>query len=148
MKIDGGCHCGAIAYEAEIDPETVGICHCTDCQQLTGTAFRVTVFAPEENFRLTRGTPKVYVKTAESGNKRAQAFCAECGSHIYATSVGDDGPKSYGIRVGTARQRNELAAEAPSHGTARPCRGFPTLYPTSQRARPARWTRPFVRRNS
>ena len=72
MKIDGSCHCGAIAYEAEIDPETVGICHCTDCQQLTGTAFRVTAFAPGSAFRIVRGTPKVYVKTAESGNQRAQ----------------------------------------------------------------------------
>ena len=107
MKIDGGCHCGAIAYEAEIDPRMVSICHCTDCQTLTGTAFRVSVFAPEDKFHLTRGTPKVYVKTAESGNKRAQAFCAECGSPIYATSVGE-GPKAYGIRVGTARQRAEL----------------------------------------
>lgn len=107
MKIDGGCHCGAIAYEAEIDPEMVGICHCSDCQTLSGTAFRTVTFASEENFRLTRGEPKVYVKTAESGNKRAQAFCAECGSPIYATSVGE-GPKAYGIRLGTARQRNEL----------------------------------------
>ena len=107
MKIDGGCHCGAIAYEAEIDPQMVSICHCADCQTLTGTAFRVSVFAPEDKFRLTRGTPKVYVKTAESGNKRAQAFCGECGSPIYATSVGE-GPKAYGIRVGTARQRAEL----------------------------------------
>ena len=107
MKIDGGCHCGAIAYEAEIDPEMVGICHCADCQTLSGTVFRVSVFAPEDKFHLTRGEPKIYVKTAESGNKRAQAFCAECGSPIYATSVGE-GPKSYGIRVGTARQRGEL----------------------------------------
>ena len=108
MKIDGSCHCGAIAYEAEIDPETVGICHCTDCQQLTGTPFRVTAFAPGSAFRILRGTPKVYVKTAESGNQRAQGFCGECGSQLYATSVGD-GPKDYGIRVGTMRQRNELA---------------------------------------
>ena len=108
MKIDGGCHCGAIAYEAEVDPDRVGICHCTDCQQLTGTAFRISVFAAEEDFRLTRGTPRIYIKTAESGNKRAQAFCADCGSPIYTTSVGEDGPKSYGIRVGTARQRAEL----------------------------------------
>ena len=33
MKIDGGCHCGAITYEAEVDPEKTSICHCTDCQQ-------------------------------------------------------------------------------------------------------------------
>ena len=42
MKIDGGCHCGYITYAAEIDPEKVGICHCTDCQTLSGTAFRVS----------------------------------------------------------------------------------------------------------
>lgn len=107
MKIDGGCHCGAIAYEAEIDPEMVSICHCKDCQTLSGTAFRVSVFTSGENFRLTRGEPKVYVKIAESGNKRAQAFCAKCGSPIYATSVGE-GPKAYGIRLGTARQRDQL----------------------------------------
>jgi hypothetical protein len=121
MKIDGGCHCGAIGYEAEIDPEMVGICHCTDCQTLSGTAFRVSIFAPEEKFRLTRGTPKAYVKTAESGNKRVQAFCAECGSPIYSTSVGDEKPKAYIIRAGTARQRNELVPRRQSwHRSAVP----------------------------
>ncbi|MEW9807241.1 GFA family protein [Mesorhizobium marinum] len=108
MKIDGGCHCGAIAYEADIDPEMVSICHCTDCQTLSGTSFRVVVFAPEEKFRLTRGAPKAYVKTAESGNRRIQAFCAECGSPIYATSADDGPPKAYSIRLGTARQRDQL----------------------------------------
>lgn len=108
MKIDGACHCGAIAYEAEVDPEKTGICHCSDCQVLTGTAYRVTVPATEENYRITRGTPKIYIKTtADSGAHRAQAFCADCGSPLYATSVGD-GPKVYGIRVGTARQRASL----------------------------------------
>ena len=109
MRIDGGCHCGAITYEAEVDPETTSICHCVDCQKLTGTAFRVTVPASEDRFRITSGEPKLYIKTtADSGAPRAQAFCPDCGSHLYATSVGE-GPKIYGIRVGTARQREELA---------------------------------------
>lgn len=108
MRIDGSCHCGAIAYEAEIDPAKVTICHCTDCQHLTGTAFRVTCAATDSDFELIRGAPRIYVKTtADSGNPRAQAFCVDCGSHLWATSVGD-GPKVYGIRVGTARQRAEL----------------------------------------
>lgn len=107
MKIDGTCHCGRITYEAEIELEKVRVCHCTDCQQLTGTAFRVSAPTPEKNFRLLSGEPKIYVKTAESGRKRAQAFCGDCGSPIYATSVGE-GPKIFGIRTGTARQRQEL----------------------------------------
>ena len=107
MRIDGGCHCGYLKYEAEIDPEAVAICHCTDCQTLSGSAYRVNVQAKKEAFKMVSGTPKIYIKTAESGNKRAQAFCPECGTHIYATSATD--PQFYGIRVGTARQRAQLA---------------------------------------
>src|SRR5262245_6826034 len=81
MKIDGACHCGLITYEAEIDPEKVRVCHCTDCQSLTGSAFRVVVPVPADKFSLS-GEPTVYVKTAESGARRAQAFCTRFGSGI------------------------------------------------------------------
>ncbi len=108
MKIDGGCHCGAITYEAEADPEKVVICHCTDCQTMSGSAFRVVVPVAEADFKLLSGAPKTYVKIAESGNKRAQVFCPECSSALYATSVGDDGPKVLGLRTATARQRDQL----------------------------------------
>ena len=107
MKIDGGCHCGNITYEAEIDPEMVGICHCTDCQALSASAFRTILPVPENDFRILSGEPKIYVKTGDSGAKREQTFCPECGSAIYATSVGD-GPRVYNIRLGTARQRAAL----------------------------------------
>jgi hypothetical protein len=106
MKIDGACHCGNITYVAEIDPDRVGICHCTDCQTLSGTAFRVSVAAAKEAFTILTGQPKIYVKTAESGAKRAQAFCPECGTPIYAAAASD--PQVFNIRVGTARQRAEL----------------------------------------
>ena len=108
MKIDGGCHCGALAYEAEIDLETVTVCHCDDCQSLSGSAFRTAALTVPGGFRFTKGTPKIYVKkTAQSGRAREQAFCGTCGSPIFSAPVGD-GPKVYGIRLGTANQRREL----------------------------------------
>ena len=106
MKIDGRCHCGAITYEAEIDPAKVLICHCTDCQSLSGSAFRVSVPAEGDSFSLMSGKLKVYVKTADSGTRREQAFCPDCGSPIYASAVGGRPPLS--IRVGSIRQRDEL----------------------------------------
>lgn len=109
MKIDGGCHCGKIIYTAEVDPEKVGICHCTDCQTLSGTAFRVSVAATKENFH-PQGDIKIYVKTAESGGKRAQGFCPECGTPIYATAA--ENPQVFNIRLGTARQRDVLRPQA------------------------------------
>src|SRR5690349_17401035 len=105
MRVDGACHCGAIAYEADVDPSKVRICHCTDCQKLSGTAFRVVVPCPEEHFRLLRGDPKTYVKIAESGRKRLQLFCGDCGSPLYATSEGPAGGRSFGLRVGALEQR-------------------------------------------
>ena len=106
MRIDGSCHCGKISFEAEADPAKAGICHCNDCQTLSGSAFTTFLPVPKEAFRL-RGEPKIYVKTAESGNRRAQAFCPDCGSRLYATSETD--PQVFNIRIGTVRQRAQLA---------------------------------------
>ena len=111
MKVDGRCHCGYITYEADIDPEKILICHCTDCQTLSGSAFRVVTYTREDAFKLLSGELKIYVKTAESGSKRPQSFCPECGTPIYATAVGD-GPKVYSIRVGSIRQRDQIIPHA------------------------------------
>ena len=106
MKIDGSCHCGNITFKADIDPGNVVVCHCTDCQTLTGSVFRVVVRVPRENVEWGGGKPKKYVKTAESGNKRAQAFCPECGTPLYAGAVDETGP--LGLRWSTIRQRDQL----------------------------------------
>lgn len=106
MKVEGRCHCGQITFDAEIDPAAVRICHCTDCQTLTGSAYRVNVQTPATSFRLLSGNPKIYTKTAESGNKRVHAFCPNCGTPIYAAAPEDT--KTYGLRVGTLKQRAEL----------------------------------------
>ncbi len=58
MKVDGNCLCGHIEYEAEIDPETVAICHCTDCQTHSGTAYGVVVAIVDGRFRLLGGQLK------------------------------------------------------------------------------------------
>jgi hypothetical protein len=107
MKIRGGCHCGSITYEADIDPNTVTVCHCTDCQTLSGSAFRVVVPAKREGFSLLKGEPTIYVKTGESGRKRVQSFCSNCGTPIYSADVAD--PQTFSIRLGTAQQRADLA---------------------------------------
>ena len=105
MKIDGACMCGYLRYEAEIDPEQVMICHCADCQNSTG-AYRTGVLVDIEKFRLLSGTPRVYLKTAESGSTRAISFCPECGTQLHGAHLSN--PKNYSLRLGTARQHAEL----------------------------------------
>ena len=108
MKVDGGCHCGRITYEAEIDPAKVLICHCTDCQSLSGGAFRTVVRVPTSAFKLLRGAPKVYVKRGRQRQQARPGILRRCGSPIYGAHPVND-PTFYGIRVGTLRQRDALA---------------------------------------
>jgi hypothetical protein len=107
MKIDGRCHCGYLTYEADVDPADVTLCHCRDCQVLTGSAFSVVVPASVDSFKLTAGEPTYYVKIAESGNRRLQAFCPSCGTRLYSKPADSDAGY-FGLRVGTIRQREAL----------------------------------------
>jgi hypothetical protein len=109
MKVDGACACGAIKIEAEADPEKTQLCHCTDCQTATGTAFRVSVPVPGATLKLT-GTPATYLKTtADSGNPRLQGFCGTCGTPLYSTTPGEGAQQMYVLRVGILRQRDQFA---------------------------------------
>ena len=106
MKVDGTCHCGEIAWEAEIDAQAVLVCHCTDCQVLGGGAFRWGTLIAMEDFVLLRGTPKFYRKTAASGAQRDLAFCGTCGTSLYGTQAGS--PTHLSLRLSGARQARDL----------------------------------------
>ena len=38
VPLTGGCLCGAVRFELAVAPHDAGYCHCTHCQQRTGTA--------------------------------------------------------------------------------------------------------------
>ncbi len=105
MRISGNCHCGKLAYEAVVDPATATICHCADCQSFSGAPFRASVPVKAADFTLT-GAPKIYVKTADSGTRRAQAFCADCGSPLYSADA--ENPPVFMLRLGTVKERAQL----------------------------------------
>jgi hypothetical protein len=108
MRVNGSCHCGHITIEADADPDKTTICHCTDCQNGTGSAFRVSVPVPGATFKMS-GQPTSYLKTtADSGNPRLQAFCPRCGSPIYSTTPGEGQQASYMLRVGILKQREQF----------------------------------------
>jgi hypothetical protein len=118
MKIDGSCHCGYITYEAEVDPEKVSICHCADCQTLSGAPFRASVAVAAADFRFLSGEAATYVKTADSGNRRAQTFCPTCGSPIYSADA-DDPNAPRALRLGGIRQRDSLVPRRQIWGRSR-----------------------------
>jgi hypothetical protein len=106
MHVHGSCHCGAIHYEAEVDPERVVLCHCADCQRFAGAPYRAMVWPLPGTLQMT-GTPTHYTKTADSGRQRVQAFCGTCGAHLYACDPGT-ARDNLALRIGAIAERREL----------------------------------------
>ena len=107
MDVSGHCFCGHIQYTATIDESLVAICHCTSCQRNSGTAFGVVVNIVDDSFKLLSGTLKSYGSYADSGALRSRPLCPECGTRIYARTVGAESGFT-GLRVGTCDQRDQL----------------------------------------
>lgn len=80
---EGGCQCGAVRYRVEGEPIAVGVCHCTECQRQSGSAFGMSLIVRKKAFQLLCGDLKLFNRTAASGRLVACAFCPECGTRIY-----------------------------------------------------------------
>ena len=75
MKASGGCHCGAVRFEAEL-PESVEVldCNCSICSM---TGFRHLI-VPHDDFRLLSG--KDALTSYRFGTGAAEhLFCSRCG---------------------------------------------------------------------
>jgi hypothetical protein len=108
MKVNGACQCGNITISGEADPEQSSICHCTDCQKGSSSAFRMSIPMQGSTFHMT-GQPATYLKTtADSGKPRLQAFCPTCGTPLYSTTPGEGVQSAYMVRVGLLQQRDQL----------------------------------------
>ena len=66
--------------------------------------------ARSDDFKLLSGALKTYVKTAESGRRRVQSFCPNCGTSIHSGDA-DAAPGAASVirlRVGAILQRDQL----------------------------------------
>jgi hypothetical protein len=82
MTITGGCHCGAIRYQAEGAAMTHALCHCSDCRRSAGAPMVGWTMYPIDAVTLTQGAPKVY----ESSTHGRRHFCAACGTGLFYTN--------------------------------------------------------------
>jgi hypothetical protein len=75
-KMLGGCHCGAVRFEAEADLQTVIECNCSICTKKGAIHHRV------RSFTLLCGEPELTLY--QFGEKIAKHhFCSRCGIHAF-----------------------------------------------------------------
>jgi hypothetical protein len=102
----GGCMCGAVAYSTSDDFKYAGYCHCTDCQQFSGSLFNAFGGVPRESFVVTKG--QEHIKRFTKNEESILCFCAICGSSLFAEK-----PKKemIHIRLGSLRDHQSLAPQ-------------------------------------
>ena len=83
---DGGCLCGLIRYRVTDEPLTLYVCHCTDCQRRTGSAFALSMVVLKSALELLQGDPRTYAVTSD-GLQRRGKFCAECSTRLWGEPV-------------------------------------------------------------
>jgi len=80
----GGCLCGEIRFQVTAPPLLTAACHCTGCQKLSASAFSLTLSAPHEGFRITKGEPVV----GGLHGPHAQLYCPRCKNWMFTRPEG------------------------------------------------------------
>tara|TARA_B100000674_G_scaffold52450_1_gene36258 strand:- start:32186 stop:32566 length:381 start_codon:yes stop_codon:yes gene_type:complete len=97
-RYTGGCGCGAIRYRVTAEPLISYLCHCTECQRRTSSAFGLNMQIPAQSLVIEQGKPTSRTRIAASENDLALNFCGDCGTlddpgwvpvkpHIWADSA-------------------------------------------------------------
>lgn len=95
MKHSGGCHCGKVRYEVELDlGKPVISCNCSMC----GRAGTLLAFVPESQFRLLSGADQL---TDYQFNKMhiSHLFCKTCGIKSFARGTAKDGSPTIAVNT-------------------------------------------------
>lgn len=93
-KYQGGCHCGQVRYEVEMDIGKPISCNCSICQK-KGTLLS---FVPANQFTLLKGQNSL---SDYQFNKKIihHLFCKNCGVTSFATGKTPDGHEMRAINV-------------------------------------------------
>jgi hypothetical protein len=78
-RLTGSCRCGRGRIAVGDEPRRIGICHCTNCRQETGSSFDFFAIWPTDQFETKGGT----------GGHSGYRFCPECGSRVFSPAAGE-----------------------------------------------------------
>jgi hypothetical protein len=99
LPLTGSCQCGSIKYSVSKAPLVLYACHCTNCQQQTGSAFVLAMAVHEDSLSFTAGEPARFTWISDAGTERYGLFCGDCGGRIANGQTPTIGV--YSLRAGT-----------------------------------------------
>lgn len=86
MNRNGSCSCGDVQFSVEGDPFNTVFCYCTECQIASGSDKFYGVWYKPDQFQITQGKTKEFIRFGDSGGKLTYKFCEKCGTKLCAES--------------------------------------------------------------
>ena len=80
-RLKGSCQCGEIRYSVEEDFEAFYLCHCSQCQKTTGSAFASNILTSIDNIEWHSGEENI-VNYQDKARDFSKSFCANCGAGV------------------------------------------------------------------
>jgi hypothetical protein len=123
--VRGSCLCGSVRFQYSRAVTQVGMCHCSLCRKVSGSASNAVIVVPATDFEWLSGDELRRVFSKPTGWQTT--FCATCGSPLPQSIRGaaafwvpagllDDDP-GFGIAghifVGSKAAWDEIGGEAP-----------------------------------
>jgi hypothetical protein len=96
---EGGCQCGAVRYALKAEPLTVYVCHCTECQKQSSSAFGMSMTVLRDDVTITQGTPRSFERPARDNHHVVCTYCTDCGSRLFHAR--SNRPDHMNIKPGT-----------------------------------------------
>ena len=82
FPVTGGCQCGSIRYLLKRPPVTFYICHRTECQKQSSSAFGQSMRVRTDDVEIV-GNMARYARSTSSGDTLECEFCPKCGSRLF-----------------------------------------------------------------
>ncbi|WP_274427282.1 GFA family protein [Chelativorans sp. YIM 93263] len=94
MQYAGGCHCGNVRFEVDVDLSSPITCNCSYCRQRGS----ILAFTPAESFTLEKGEESL-TEYRFNTKQIEHLFCSSCGMESFARGAMPDGTAMVAVNV-------------------------------------------------
>lgn len=109
-RLEGRCQCGHVKYRVTGETVACFVCHCTDCQRQSASAFGTALWLRSFSREVLTGELGMWVRTTPTGKQLVCEFCSRCGTRVFHQMA--DQRETMSIKPGTLDTALNLAPVA------------------------------------
>jgi hypothetical protein len=80
---EGHCQCGQVKYRLTGETVAFFVCHCTECQRQSASAFGMALWLRNFSKDVVAGELGLWVRTTPTDKRLLCEFCRTCGTRVF-----------------------------------------------------------------